>query len=587
MKQTTKKQSFLGGAFVLAIGTAIVKVIGLLFKVPLNRVIGEAGFGYFTTAYDIYSLLLIVSTAGLPVAMSRMISEARALGRTKQIQQIYRTALIVFLILGIIGSGGMLVLCKQLAAWMEQPNAWFAILCLAPALFFIGIISAQRGFFQGQGNMTPTSVSQVFEALCKLFIGLGAAFLVMKLTGSVMYAAGSAIIGITVGTAVSTLYLTIKHRKGQKQIDELCTDDTVFSFGSTAKSLLAIAIPITLGAACLQLIALIDAKIVMHQLNATGFQHIADDPAVNASVLTKADRLETVLVWMQTTFLPKSNLAANIAELKANFVDQMMATQADVLKGIYNFTQTIFNLPCAFITPLTISAIPAITECLTKNDHDGARKTTESAIRVMGLIAIPCAVGLAVLAEPIVATLGGYTNNYGNLTVATWLMAILGIVVIFNSFVLVSNSILQANKHVVWPVINMVAGGVVKIVVNYFLVGMPQINIIGAPIGTLACYITIAVLNVITMHHVMPQPPKLVRNLYKTLLAAIPMGAAAYGANVLLTKLGFGALIRCGGAIAIAAVVYIIMVLLLRIITKEDCELLPKGDKIAKLLKIH
>lgn len=545
MKQATKKQSFLGGAFVLAIGTAIVKVIGLLFKVPLNGIITEAGFGYFTTAYDIYSLLLIVSTAGLPVAMSRMISEARALGRTKQIQQIYRTALIVFLILGIIGSGGMLILCKQLAAWMEQPNAWFAILCLAPALFFIGIISAQRGYFQGQGNMTPTSVSQVFEALCKLFIGLGAASLAMKLTGSYVYAAGSAIIGITLGTVVSALYLTIKHRKGQKQIDELCTDDTVLSFGGTAKSLLAIAIPITLGAACLQLIALIDAKIVMHQLNATGFNVPALDPSIKE------------------------------------------ATQADVLKGIYNFTQTIFNLPCAFITPLTISAIPAITECLTKNDESDARKTTESAIRVMGLIAIPCSVGLAVLAEPIVATLGGYSNEYGNLTTATWLMAILGVVVIFNSFVLVSNSILQANKHVVWPVINMVAGGVVKVAVNYFLVGIRDINIIGAPIGTLACYITIAVLNIITMRHVMPQPPKLVKNLYKTLIAAIPMGAAAYGANFLLTKLGFGALIRCGGAIIIAAVVYIIMVLLLRIITKDDCELLPKGDKIAKLLKIH
>lgn len=545
MKQASKKQSFLGGAFVLAIGTAIVKVIGLLFKVPLNGIINEAGYGYFTTAYDIYSLLLIVSTAGLPVAMSRMISEARALGRTKQIRQIYKTALIVFLILGLIGSGGMLILCKQLAAWMEQPNAWFAILCLAPALFFIGIISAQRGYFQGQGNMTPTSVSQIFEALCKLFIGLGAAYAVMKLTKNIIYAAGAAIIGITLGTVVSALYLSAKHRKTEAVIDELCTDDTVLPFADTAKALLAIAVPITLGAACLQLIALIDAKLVMHQLNATGFDTAPLNPAVRD------------------------------------------ATQADVLKGIYNFTQTIFNLPCAFVTPLTISAIPAITECLTKHDSDGARKTTESAIRVMGLIAIPCAIGLVVVAEPIVATLGGYTDTYGNLTTATRLMAILGIVVFFNSFVLVSNSILQANKHVVWPVINMIAGGIVKIVVNWFLVGTKAINIIGAPIGTLACYITITVLNIITMRQVMPQPPQLLRNLYKTLIAAVPMGAAALGCDLLLKKAGFGALIRCGGSIAVAAVVYIIMVLVLKIITKEDCELLPKGDKIAKILKIQ
>lgn len=546
MKQTNKKQSFLGGAFVLALGTAVVKVIGLLFKVPLNRVIGEGGFGYFTTAYDIYSLLLIVSTAGLPVAMSRMISEARALGRTKQIQKIYKTALTVFLLLGIVGSGGMLILCKQLADWMEQPNAWFSILCLAPALLFIGIISAQRGYYQGQGNMTPTSVSQIFEALCKLFIGLGLAYFVMKKTNSVVYAAGSAIIGITLGTVVSALYLSVKHKKVQRENEELCTDDAVLSFGATAKALLAIAVPITVGAACLQLIALIDAKLVMHQLNATGFDIRAINP----------DTAENV-------------------------------TQADVLKGIYNFTQTIFNLPCAFITPLTIAAIPAITECLTKQDADGARKTTESALRTMGLIAAPCAVGLIVVAEPIVALIGGYTDTYGNLAVATRLMQILGVVVVFNSFVLVSNSILQAHKHVVWPVINMIAGGVVKIVVNYFLVGTPSVNIIGAPIGTLACYVTITVLNIITMRHVLPQPPKLLRNFYKSLLASVVMGAAAFGVDVLLVGFGFGTKLRCVADIAAAAVVYIIMVLILKGITKEDCELLPKGDKIAKILKIN
>ena len=559
MKQTSKKQTFLGGAFVLAIGTAVVKVIGLLFKVPLNRVIGEGGFGYFTTAYDIYSLLLIVSTAGLPVAMSRMISEARALGRTKQIQRIYKTALIVFLSLGILGSGGMLLLCRQLAAWMEQPNAWFSILCLAPALFFIGIISAQRGYFQGQSNMTPTSVSQIFEALCKLIIGLGAAFAVMKLTHSVIFAAGSAIIGITLGTVVSAAYLTAKHRRGQEEIDSLCTDDTVLSFGATAKTLLAIAIPITIGAACLQLIALIDAKLVMHQLNATGFDVPAYDPQVVAAAVKNG---ETV-------------------------------TQADVLKGIYNFTQTIFNLPCSFITPLTISAIPAITECLTKHDERGAKNTAESAIRVMGLVAIPCSIGLIVIAEPVVALLGGYTDTYGNLTTASRLMAILGIVVVLNSFVLVSNSILQAHKHVVWPVINMIAGGVVKIAVNWFLVGTPSVNIIGAPIGTLACYITITVLNIITMRQVMPQPPKLFRILYKIFLASVPMGLVAFGADLLCKRFGFadmgrtGALLRCGCAILPAIIVYAVMVLTLKIITKEDCELLPKGDKIAKILKIQ
>lgn len=153
---TNRKQTFLGGAAVLAMSTAIVKVIGAIYKIPLNRLLGTSGFGYFNTAYDIYAVLLMVSTTGLPVAMSRMISEARALGRTRQIRQIYRVSLLVFLVIGLVGAGGMAILCNQLAALMSQKESWFAILCLSPAVLFICLVSADRGYFQGQSNMVPT-----------------------------------------------------------------------------------------------------------------------------------------------------------------------------------------------------------------------------------------------------------------------------------------------------------------------------------------------------------------------------------------------------------------------------------------------
>lgn len=173
-----------------------------------------------TTAYDIYSVLLTISTAGLPVAMSRMISEAQALGNHAQIKRIYKASLYVFLTIGIVGSGGMLLLCRQLASFMNSPNSWASIAALAPAVLFVCIISSYRGFFQGQSNMTPTSVSQVFEALCKLFIGLGAAWLVMKRTDDVVLAAGGAILGVTVGTVVSALYLGIKHKQASAYLSE-------------------------------------------------------------------------------------------------------------------------------------------------------------------------------------------------------------------------------------------------------------------------------------------------------------------------------------------------------------------------------
>ena len=525
-----KRQSFLHGAAILALATAVVKVIGACYKIPLGLVIGDAGYGYFTTAYDIYSVLLMISTTGLPVAMSRMISEARTLERGAQIQKIYRTSLLVFLTIGVIGSGGMLILCKPLANWMNSPNSWIAIASLAPALFFICLISAFRGFFQGQSNMTPTAVSQVFEALSKLIIGLTVAWIVMKKTGSAAAAAGGAIVGVTAGCVISAAYLWVRQRAAARGLEQDGgeTDTTA----RTAKTLLSIAIPITLGSAGLQIINLIDAKIVMQQL-------------LGPAGFVQAD--------------------------------------ADVLKGIYNFYQTIFNLPCAFITPLTVSIIPAVTEHLTLKSRLGARRVEESGLRIMALLSMPCAVGLAVLAGPILQMLRGYQGD--NLKVGAVILAVLGAAVVFNSLVLLTNAIMQAHGFVSLPVINMLIGGIVKVIVNYILVGRPGVNIMGAPIGTLCCYVTISVLNLLVMRRVVNTRPRVLSTMLKPLLAAAAMGLAAFMAcdvltNFLPQKLG------CLLAIVIAGAVYAVFVVVLRIITPDDIALLPGGEKIAKILRI-
>ena len=533
MKKTNQKQTFLGGAAVLAMATAIVKIIGAIYKIPLNRLLGSRGFGYFNTAYDIYSVLLMISTTGLPVAMSRMISEARTLGQTRQIRQIYRTAALVFLIIGAVGAGGMMILCRQLAGLMGQTRSWFAILCLSPAVLFICLISADRGFFQGQSNMMPTSISQIMEAFCKLIVGLGAAFLLKKLTGSMTYAAGGAILGVTCSTLLSALYLSAKRRRAMGELRrEYCEDPTVYSTGDTARALLSIAIPITLGAAGLQLITTADTAVYMARLHhAAGFSN----------------------------------------------------DEADVVKGVYNFAQTIFNMPCAFITPLTISVIPAVTEQLTLRRRRAANTVAESAIRVMSLIAMPCSVGLAVLASPIMQLLGGYSDL---LPLATKLMRILGLCVFFNSFVLVMNAVMQAHGFVYIPVINMIISGIARMIVTFILVGNPKINITGAAISTVVCYGLISLLSVFTMRRVLRRPPKLLVNLYKPAVASAIMGAAAWVVHSLLQKLGLSALLRTAGSILAAGVIYVILVLVMKIITIDDCRLLPKGDKIAKILKI-
>ena len=531
MSESAKKQSFLYGTALLAMATAIVKVIGALYKIPLNAIIGEQGFGYFNTAYEIYNVLLMISTAGLPVAMSRMISEASSLGHYRQVRRVYNTARGIFLGLGIVGTLLMTVFCRQLAAFQNQPDAWFAIGCLGPCVLLICIMSTFRGFFQGQSNMLPTSISQVLEAVTKLIVGIVAAVILLKTTSSIPMAAGGAILGVTASCLVSSIYLFGCFRKAFKVLPG--SEEETTSFGETAKGLLIIAIPITIGSAGLQILTMLETKLYMGQLLGLGYSQ----------------------------------------------------DQADTMKGIYNMCQTIFNMPCAFITPITISIIPAITSQLTLKNWQEAKATEESAARITGLISMPCAFGLAALAQPVTALLGGYTGE--KLALATQLMTVLGFTIMFNAIVLMTTALMQAHGHVNRPVVNLFIGGILKLVAVYILTGNENIGILGTPIGTMLCYIAISVLNIYSIGSLIDQAPAIVKNLIKPFLAAAIMGACAWGAWKVLTLLGFTSrLILCGAPIAVGVVVYAVMVLVLKVITREDCLLLPKGEKIAKLLHL-
>lgn len=550
MDKSVKKQNFLQGAAMLAIATAVVKVIGAFYKLPLNEAIGPEGYAYFTTAYDIYSVLLMISTAGLPVAMSRLISQASALGHYNQVRKIYTTCRTIFLALGIFSTLFMTVGCKILADSLNQPGAWPAILCLGPCALFMVIMSTYRGFFQGQGDMRPTSNSQMLEAVFKLAVGLAAAFSIMHLTGSVSWAAGGAILGVTVSCLISVFYLRHRFLPAYKQMP--CSRDQAYSFKQTAKQLLAIAIPITIGSAGLQLLTVLESGLYM-------------------------DRL---------VYLIGSN--QYMGHLVTAQLDAQRA--ATTLKGVYNMAQTIFNMPCAFIVPITVSVIPAITSSLTLLQHDQVRSTEESAARITGLMSLPCAVGLFLLAEPVMGLLGGYEGELLGLGGQT--MAVLGLCVFPYAIIQYTNALLQAHGYAHVPVINMLLCGLAKLAVVYILVGNPAIGIMGAPIGALACYICIAILNLIAISRLVPQKPRLLTALVRPALAALTMGVAVWAAykGLLLIFGGstsrIASLILCGGPIAIGVVVYLISVILFKAITAEDCKLLPKGEKIAKILHL-
>ena len=528
------KQSFLHGAALLAAATAIVKLLGAFYKIPLKAIIGDQGYSYFVTAYDIYAVLLMISTAGLPIAMSRMISQSDALGHTNQIRRVYKTSQTIFITLGVVSSLLMTLFCHQLAEFQHQPDAWAAIACLGPCALLMCMMSAFRGFFQGRGDMRPTSVSQVLEAIIKLVVGLAAAYVVVRATGSVPLAAGAAILGVTVSCIFSVGYLFSRFRGTFRELP--ASDDKPRSYKATAKGLLVIAIPITIGSAGLQLLTVIETNLYMGRL------------------------------------------------LTANGLSQ---ATADTMKGIYNMAQTIFNMPCAFMIPIATSVLPAITAHLTLDHNDAVRSTEESAARIAGLVSLPCAVGLTAMARPLMALLGGYRGE--KLELASVLMAMLGMSVFFYAIIQYTNAVLQAHNQAHIPVINMLLCGACKLGIVYMLVGNPEIGIVGAPIGMAVCYMAIAILNLVAIRKAVPQKPALVKNLIRPLIPSLLMGAGAYGTYRGFVYLMGGErhwLLLCIVPVLVAMAIYLAAAAVFKTITASDCRLLPHGDKIARFLRL-
>lgn len=528
-----KKQTFLHGTMLLTLSVAIVKVIGALYKIPLNAIIGEQGFSYFNTAYEIYAVLISVSVAGLPVAVSRMISEANALGHYNQVRRIFSTARAMFLSLGVVGSILMTVFCRELAMFLEQPDAWFSIGCLGPAVLLTCTISTFRGFFQGQSDMGPTAVSQVLEAIAKLIVGMGAAILLLNLTQQKSFAAGGAILGVTFSCALSVVYLFFRYRKARQALP--VSDEAMSSYGTTLKQLLSIAIPITIGSAGLSILALMETKVYMSQLIGLGYSQ----------------------------------------------------DQADVMKGLYDMGKTIFNMPIAFMSPICISIVPAITASVAVKKMSDAKATEESALRVLSLIIAPCSVGLMVLSRPVMALLGGYAGD--NLELSTVLMTLLSASLLPYAMVNITNSIMQAHGHANLPVINLFIGGVIKLICTYILTRNPSLGIVGAPIGAFIGYVAIMALNLFTLRRCTDDPPMVLRQLLRSGISALLMGAVVlafrFGLEYLLGP-DASNLILTALPVLLGVAVYGFVAIKLKAITRADCLLLPKGEKIADLLHL-
>ncbi len=521
--QEKKTASFISGAAVLMAANLLVKVIGLAFKVPLTYLIGEEGMGHFADAYTIYTWLFVLATAGLPVAISKMVSESAALGKTAEVRRILRVSLLFLLGLGVLGTAVLFFFAEPLAHLIGNPLASAGIRAVAPAMLFVSLMSAFRGFFQGKQDMVPTAVSEVSEALGKLLFGYFLASVFLSL-GVEMGAAG-AVAGVSAGAGLGLLSLTVLFLIKKKHLFGNTASAESEKSGVLFKKLISIAIPITIGASVFSLTSVIDMAMIKHNLIAAGFS------------LEEAVRL-----W-----------------------------------GSYSgYAVPLFNMPPALLTAISISLVPAVASAFISGSKKKAEASVLSSIRITTLFALPASAGISLLATPILGLIYHNTN-------ASSMLSILGWAIVFVSLVQVTNAILQAVGKVYVPVLHMILGGILKIGINYFLVSNPEIHINGAPIGTLACYTLILVLNLIAIHRVLH-----VRYSFGDMLLRPLVATGIMGGVVLLLytfSLPFGRLFSVAIPILGGVVTYGAMLLFLRAIREEDVLLLPKGEALARILK--
>ena len=618
--RTSKPNTFFGGAAILAVGILVVKLIGMFYKIPLLNIIGEQGSADFNNAYNIYSVLLTISTAGLPVAVSKLVSEADALGRRNQVRRTFRLALALFLILGVLSFLVMFFGSEQLAGLMNDSMAAPGIRALAPAVICVGCLSAFRGYAQGHGSMTPTAVSQIIEALCKLTVGLGLAYWLVGHGADASHAAAGAITGVTVGTIVALAYMLMNFLITRSQEPQLA-DDRPDEPSTILKHLLMIAVPITISSSMVGIVTVIDTSLVQGQLQRALLEN-QDTWTLYQDFVDFASLKEALSAW-QAALPDGSAVSMSLLDQYAAQAEALRDQQSALtdlqsaslelhaalenisrtLYGNYSGALNIYKLPTSLMAAVTAAVIPAVSGALARRDRRGAGRITGSALRISALAACPMAVGLFVLGEPIMALIFPNLNPQ----LAGPLLSTLGLATLFVCMMLVCNSVLQAHGFVSLPVIIMVAGGVVKIITNYNVVIQPTIGIYGAPMGNILCFALCMTLDLVVMSRVIPRRPKYIQVFAKPLAASALMGLGAWAVHGLMSKL-FEAtgifmsadpvthevlgLSRTGNAAAtllailVAVVIYGVLVIALRAITKDDLMLMPKGEKIARMLHL-
>lgn len=524
-----RKTSFVKQAAILAAAGILVRVLGFLYRVPLTNMIGDEGNGIYSAGYYIYTFFLVMSSAGLPVAISKMVSEKISVGQFAAAHKIFKTSLLVSFIIGLICSFAMYFFAKQLCEIIGSPDSYYTILTLSPTICIVSVMAVFRGYFQGMNSTMPTAFSQVIE---QIFNAVFSVLLAYIFIDNVLYSAAGGTAGTGIGALAGLIFIVFIYFLLRPSIKRRVRHDKRFykteSSKTITKNLITLAIPIITGTAIFSMTNLIDMQMVNSRLAAAGF--------------------------------PQDKINALYGQLTGKYV-------------------TITTLPVSISTAVATAVLPAIAAGVAKKAFKDVNLKMNVALRVTMILSIPAAIGIGVLGDQILAML------YPNYSEGGILLKVGSISIIFLALSQIATGILQGLGKAYVPAVNALIGAALKIPLNYVLISIPEINVVGAVISTIVCYAAASVLNFRALKRAARVKPDYIGSVAKPLTASFFMAAACFLSYKLMFFVTNMNTVSTVIAIVFGAFIYFIVMALIRGFKKEDLELMPMGGKIERILK--
>ncbi|MBQ3864661.1 MAG: polysaccharide biosynthesis protein [Clostridia bacterium] len=526
---TKTQKSFVGGAALLAGAGLVGKVLGAFYRVFLTNIITLQGMSIYSQPYTIYTILLTISTAGLPTAVSKMVSERVAVGDPNGGYAIFRKARRILFLTGAVSTILMIALSYPLALIMGDSAITPAIIGLAPSVFLVCLISAYRGYFQGMQTMLPTALSQLIETIGKFIFGFILATVLLKTTKSFVWGAVGAILGVTISELCALVLMVFSHNTAQRQ-RPVAAGQLEPDF---LKTLLLIAIPITIGASMMPIVNLVDSALVINRLKSIGYG-----------------------------------------------IEQARSLYA-IITG---FVNPLINMPTVISLGISTALVPAISRAYSARQMRNVHKNVTLGLRLALLIGLPSAVGMAMLSEPILTLLYHRVATAEELSLGGQVLALMSVVIFSLTVTQTTTGILQGLGKPLYPVISLGIGILFKIVLNYTLIAVPSLHIRGAAYASMVCYVIGMVGNLYFLHRLLHFKARILK------LALYPFASTCVMAFVLLlyryVALGhIGNTVYVFSGLILGVIVYLVMAFLTGAIKMSDIASTSIGRKLIEKLR--